>query len=705
MSYDELPVESIFLAPFFITPPPSFPFSGRNLVFADYVKTSMFGQPTIPGSQNTTVDARGWPTQDFSLQFINEEYIWPAADLSGTYTITALGCANVSILPVFGGLTIVNQSCPNGNLLAFLDISTNGTLVNGKGALTFTETSRGPGLGAGLTNLSLLLPGYPAGTDPDTLHEPFIANMRGRCAVVRFLGWAFYGHSNYSSHDTPPTPPTWSLRPRVGDPTYFLGGWGTRGLGVPFEIIARIANAVGSDVWLNIPSSQNETERDEYVVNVLTMFDQLLPAGKRIYLEYANECFFGNNQCYHDNVGIANSTIMNKGDPYKLNLGLQTPPNASNAITWGLRMFAYTGFHFATLAHSVVGAARVGRADSPGVRVVPMIGALQSYALDGESKLSWLVAAWGSPAAVGLQTLNIGSYYGPAENVQRNASATENDVMTSMLATIAASDPAAPSAYSSHSAISSFAALSAYYGLALHAYEGGPSTAGGVRGTVGIMSLAQACQDPRMQTVVESIVRVWQQWTGGTFNYFTLGANALYQPWGGYGNRWDMKDDKTPKSAGIDAIVNSPPAALAGGWPAPLVHHNASYSVGYYTPDGLPPPVPYAPFLKLNAEFSYLVRFGARCAAGINVTVTFSCAKNDKVGGQPLEVSVGAFLPPVTISSPATDGTGKELVGVTALFDALPPAALANGLVTVRLRVPVYPVTYKLWYVDVDCRT
>ena len=39
----------------------------RHFVFADLVKTSTFGQPTIPGSQNTTVDARGWPTQDFSL--------------------------------------------------------------------------------------------------------------------------------------------------------------------------------------------------------------------------------------------------------------------------------------------------------------------------------------------------------------------------------------------------------------------------------------------------------------------------------------------------------------------------------------------------------------------------------------------------------------------------------------------------------------
>jgi hypothetical protein len=193
------------------------PPGGRNLVFADLVKTSMFGYPDAPGSQNTTVDARGWPTQDFSLYWFAEEYIYPAADMSGTYTITALGCANVST--IYDGTMIVNQTCTGGNLLAYMDVSTNGTLVNGHAALVFSSTTRGAGLGAGLTNVSLLLPGYPAGTDPDTLHEPFLANMRGRCSVTRFLGWAFYGHTNYSQHDTQPTPPDWALRPHLGDPT------------------------------------------------------------------------------------------------------------------------------------------------------------------------------------------------------------------------------------------------------------------------------------------------------------------------------------------------------------------------------------------------------------------------------------------------------------------------------------------------------
>ncbi len=55
----------------------------------------------------------------------------------------------------------------------------------------------------------------------------------------------------------------------MGDATYFLGGWGTHGLGVPHEMIAKIVNAIDSDVWVNIPSTTNETARDEYITAAL----------------------------------------------------------------------------------------------------------------------------------------------------------------------------------------------------------------------------------------------------------------------------------------------------------------------------------------------------------------------------------------------------------------------------------------------------
>ena len=672
----------------------------RGLIFADLVKTSIFGQPTIPGSQNTSVDARGWPTQDFSLLFYNEPggFYYPAADLSGTYTITAVGCATVSIPTGFAGLALVNQSCPGGDLLAFLDISPDGDLVHGHGALAFTGTTRGPGLGAGLTNVSLLLPGYAAGTDADTLHEPALANMRGRCTVTRFLGWAFYGHTAWDGI-TPPTPCVWAARPRVGDATYFLGGWGTFGLGVPYEIIARIVNAIDSDVWLNIPSTTNETARDEYATELMRLMDALLPAGRKMYVEFGNECFFGNNQCYQDDTALANASVFQRGDPYRLNYGLPSPPNASNLIShFNPRMYAYTALRFATLARALFGAARVGRADAPGVRVVPVVGAMGGYAADGEAKLAWLHDAWGPPAAAGLATMNIGGYWAASRNVSGDPAVTVEAVLTSLLANIDADSPLAPTAWTS--SLAGYSTSGAYYGVALHAYEGGPDTSGG-KGA-GVMTLGEACADPRMEDAVVRIVATWQSWGLGTFNFFTLGAQPLAQPWGSYTNLWDLRVPDTPKSRGIDAIVGSPPAPLTAGWPAPLVNHSAAFYVGYYTKDGLPPTDPVVTYLPINTTMRYLVRFEAACAAGIAVTVHIASSRG--AGGDPLEVSVGAVLPPATIVAPPGGADAPVFAPVTADFPPLPAAALANGLVAVRLRVPVAGVKYRLLSLDVACR-
>jgi hypothetical protein len=108
-------------------------------------------------SDTSRLAAGGWPTQDFSLRFYDEPggYYYPAAtwgQKGEPYTVTAIGCANVSIPDGYAGLTIVNQTCPGGNLLAYVTITTDGDVLHGKGALAFTETKNG------LKNLSMLMP-------------------------------------------------------------------------------------------------------------------------------------------------------------------------------------------------------------------------------------------------------------------------------------------------------------------------------------------------------------------------------------------------------------------------------------------------------------------------------------------------------------------------------------------------------------------
>ena len=206
-----------------------------------------------------------------------------------------------------------------------------------------------------------------------------------------------------------------------------------------------------------------------------------------------------------------------------------------------------------------------------------------------------------------------------------------------------------------------------------------------------------------MADVVTGIVSMWQCWTGGLFNYFQLCAQPLEQPWGSDMNLWDLRVTDTPKTRGIDQIANSPPAPLSAGWPAPLVQHNLNVSlyVGYYSKDGLPNPTPVTSrWLPFNTVMHYLVRFATPCVSSINAKVAFSSS-----GGELLEVSqaVGSFLPSVNITTSSSNGT--SLVSSSALFPPLSPSsALSSGLVTVRLKVPVAGVQYKLWYFDASCR-
>jgi hypothetical protein len=102
---------------------------------------------------------------------------------------------------------------------------------------------------------------------------------------------------------------------------------------------------------------------------------------------------------------------------------------------------------------------------------------------------------------------------------------------------------------------------------------------------------------------------------------------------------------------------------------------------------------------------SYLVRVDQPCPLGLNVTVYMS--NFQKTGGDPLGVSVGVFLPMINITAPTTSGNHNDFEpSAPALFDPLPPEALPNKLITVRLHIitPTAP-KFSLRSLDVTCRT
>lgn len=71
---------------------------------------------------------------------------------------------------------------------------------------------------------------------------------------------------------------TWADRPEVGDAT-----WADRG--VPVEVLARLANETGADLWVTLPHMAD----DDYVRRFAGALDAALDPRRRIYAEWSNE--------------------------------------------------------------------------------------------------------------------------------------------------------------------------------------------------------------------------------------------------------------------------------------------------------------------------------------------------------------------------------------------------------------------------------
>lgn len=96
----------------------------------------------------------------------------------------------------------------------------------------------------------------------------FLATLRG-FSGLRFMDWMQTNNSEISD---------WSERPKPNDYTY------TR-IGVPFEVMADLANTIGADAWVTLPHLANDT----YFRNAAEMMKSELDPDRRTYVEFSNE--------------------------------------------------------------------------------------------------------------------------------------------------------------------------------------------------------------------------------------------------------------------------------------------------------------------------------------------------------------------------------------------------------------------------------
>jgi hypothetical protein len=257
----------------------------RSRPFIDLMKQARgFSTLANPTDQNASaVDSLGWPEVDFSVAFMTvgggaagDQY--PQMVCGGVYTLTAIGNATVSPSNRTSGVTVLNQTfSPSTNTLtAYVEVDD--ASFNGNLYLLFTDTQRtqtAP-LGSGLVNVSLVQPGYsPADAETKLFTDAWLAHM-SKFDTVRLLGWTLNGTQNQVH---------WEDRPSVTSPSWLVGAYGSIGCGVPWEIIVRLANTLGCNLWLNLQAGV----ADDYILGLATLLNTTLSPGISVVLEYGNE--------------------------------------------------------------------------------------------------------------------------------------------------------------------------------------------------------------------------------------------------------------------------------------------------------------------------------------------------------------------------------------------------------------------------------
>ena len=249
----------------------------HTMPFVNLVKQSRPpGSARSPYDNNCTVDASGWPTQDFGLVLITDDSGPPPPAgtgvlMAGVYTVAATGNASLAF-PVSSAhvLNCTYTPAPANRLLCYVNVTASGNLWVG-----FENTQRDPSTpaaGAGLSDVAVLQPGYGLERASD-FTDPFLA-LVSRFDSLRFMDWR-----NTNGN----TEVEWAARTLPSRVSYVTS------TGIPWEAVVQLANRVQRDLWINIPAMAS----DDYIVQLGSLLAASVDPSLSIYYEYSNEvCVF-----------------------------------------------------------------------------------------------------------------------------------------------------------------------------------------------------------------------------------------------------------------------------------------------------------------------------------------------------------------------------------------------------------------------------
>lgn len=273
---------------------------GSALEFPNVTLTASAWESVANTGTNATIDAQGWPTEDFRVVFFDHRPFnaWNNApddpqkyvvDLSGTYTLSFKGQANLTswsdaplvfqnkIYNAVTNTTTADVVFPAGGGANQATIGNYGFLQ-----INFLQTNFASGI-AGVKEIRLLRPGYQ-NNNPQIFRAAYL-NAISPFSTMRFMD---YLSTNNIDAGYPATR-TWANRQQPNAPRYSKGA--------PWETIIALANYTARDMWINIPVDADSV----YVVQLATLIKNTLRPEVNIYIEYSNEVWNGGFTQYQYN--------------------------------------------------------------------------------------------------------------------------------------------------------------------------------------------------------------------------------------------------------------------------------------------------------------------------------------------------------------------------------------------------------------------
>ena len=244
----------------------------HTMHYVDLVKQSRPpGSAHTPYDNNCSVDAAGWPTEDFGLVLITDDGGAPppagtGTRIEGVYTLMATGNATVAFLLTQGELLNCSYTAATNALLCFYNVTASGNVW-----VSFKDTQRNPAdpaAGAGLVDVAVLQPGYGAARRGDFTDA--LLSLVSRFDSLRFMDLRAT-NGNTETTWASRTPPE---RVSFVTPT-----------GVPWESAVALANRAQRDLWINIPAMAD----DDYIEQLGALLAASVDPSLFIYYEYSNE--------------------------------------------------------------------------------------------------------------------------------------------------------------------------------------------------------------------------------------------------------------------------------------------------------------------------------------------------------------------------------------------------------------------------------